>query len=375
MVGSAEEVSERYDVCLSFAGEQRNYVVDVAKLLRDAGVRVFYDEYETAGLWGSDLYEHLHEIYNQRSRFCVLFASADYRRKVWTNHERVAAQNRALHDSSGYILPVRFDDSEIPGLRDSIGHVDARHTTPAELVALLLDKLGRRGSEASEPASVLALACEEGSVEVDTILRTALARCGLDPVHQRSGENGVTVAVVPRSSVDVLTSLVPAIESVIDEHNLDVPASPTGRVTLRVAVHRGDVPAGPDWDCATFSAVIAMVQAPVGGELLAAAPRAACVVIVSQRVYTEAVAPGPRGLNPTNYVEVVLTDGQAGWARLPGYPKPPSTRAPRPEARAQEVSAAVPPAKYLFSGNTMTVGNVGDNTGPITMHTSRNDHV
>ena len=33
----------RYDVCLSFAGEDRDYVDKVAEELRAAGVRVFYD--------------------------------------------------------------------------------------------------------------------------------------------------------------------------------------------------------------------------------------------------------------------------------------------------------------------------------------------
>src|SRR5689334_15561742 len=54
-----------YDVCLSFAGEQREYVEDVAARLRASGVRVFYDDYEKASLWGKDLYEHLDWIYRK----------------------------------------------------------------------------------------------------------------------------------------------------------------------------------------------------------------------------------------------------------------------------------------------------------------------
>ena len=42
----------RYDVCLSFAGEDRDYVNKVAEELRSAGVRVFYDLYEQVDLWG-----------------------------------------------------------------------------------------------------------------------------------------------------------------------------------------------------------------------------------------------------------------------------------------------------------------------------------
>lgn len=45
----------RYDVALSFAGEERPYVEAVADALRNAGVKVFYDDYEKVTLWGKDL--------------------------------------------------------------------------------------------------------------------------------------------------------------------------------------------------------------------------------------------------------------------------------------------------------------------------------
>ena len=41
-----------YDVGLSFAGEQREYVEDIADALRLRGIRVFLDKYEKAALWG-----------------------------------------------------------------------------------------------------------------------------------------------------------------------------------------------------------------------------------------------------------------------------------------------------------------------------------
>jgi hypothetical protein len=130
-----------FDVCLSFAGEQREYVADVANLLRGRNVKIFYDEYEEAGLWGKDLYEHLDSVYRTRSRFCILFASTDYASKVWTTHERRSAQARAFQDSEEYILPARFDDTEIPGLRPTVGYVDLRTISPHQLADLVVRKL------------------------------------------------------------------------------------------------------------------------------------------------------------------------------------------------------------------------------------------
>lgn len=132
----------QYDVCLSFAGEQRAYVERVAKALRSRGVRVFFDDYEAAHLWGKDLYAHLDEVYGHLGRYCVLFASAEYARKVWTNHERRSAQARALKAKREYILPARFDRTPIPGLPDTVHYIDLRKIRPARLVELILEKVG-----------------------------------------------------------------------------------------------------------------------------------------------------------------------------------------------------------------------------------------
>ena len=45
--------SDKYDVALSFAGENREYVKQVAEILRSSNVRVFYDAYEEVALWGA----------------------------------------------------------------------------------------------------------------------------------------------------------------------------------------------------------------------------------------------------------------------------------------------------------------------------------
>ena len=132
-----------YDVGLSFAGEQREYVEEVADHLRSCGVRVFYDHYEREALWGKDLYAHLSEIYQHMCHFCIIFISAEYADKVWTNLERQNAQARAFKEKQEYILPARFDDTEIPGLRDTIGYIDLNNTSPDELGDLVVGKLGK----------------------------------------------------------------------------------------------------------------------------------------------------------------------------------------------------------------------------------------
>ncbi len=131
-----------YDLALSFAGEQRGIAERLATRLDAAGYAVFYDEFETARLWGSELPVSLGEVYSSAARFCLIISSSEYVEKMWTNVERRFAISRALEERSEYILPVRVDDSALPGLASTTAYVDLRRLDEDELYHLLLQKLG-----------------------------------------------------------------------------------------------------------------------------------------------------------------------------------------------------------------------------------------
>jgi hypothetical protein len=131
----------KYEIALSFAGEDRNYVKEVASLLQRRGVSIFYDEYEKANLWGKDLYQHLSKVYSETARFTIIFISKNYEQKLWTKHELRNAQARAFKNSEEYILPARFDETELPGLLPTIGYLDLRILHPNEFVEIVIEKL------------------------------------------------------------------------------------------------------------------------------------------------------------------------------------------------------------------------------------------
>ena len=156
-MSTAASEPKEYQVSLSFAGEDRTYVADVARHLRAAGVRLFYDEYERARLWGVDLAEDLQQLYFARSEYVLMFISRHYVEKIWPGHEKRAALAAAISSNREYILPVRLDDSELPGLNPTVRFEDARTTTAAELADLVLQKLGqnlaaRKGNAVAPPA-------------------------------------------------------------------------------------------------------------------------------------------------------------------------------------------------------------------------------
>jgi len=130
-----------FDIAVSFAGEDREVVQQYCDILSSNRLKVFYDKYERIGLWGANLYDKLDEVYRTKALCCVIFISKHYAAKVWTNHERKSAQARALQENREYVLPVRLDDTEIPGIPPTIGYIDLREISVEKLAEMTVQKV------------------------------------------------------------------------------------------------------------------------------------------------------------------------------------------------------------------------------------------
>ena len=135
-------MNKQYEVALSFAGEQRDYVESVARALQSRGIAVFYDGFERVHLWGKDLVEEFHEVFEHRAALAVMFISKEYVENAWPRHEGRSILSRAVQEKSEYVLPVRFDDTSVPGLADSTRYETADNHTPEKLAAMIAEKLG-----------------------------------------------------------------------------------------------------------------------------------------------------------------------------------------------------------------------------------------
>ncbi|MBT4484242.1 MAG: TIR domain-containing protein [Candidatus Latescibacteria bacterium] len=137
-----EDYCYEYDVAISFAGTEREYAEQLATLIEDKGYKVFYDKFFEGKLWGEDLIEYFHEIYGKNSRYCVIFVSEEYNKRMWTNHERKSAQERALKErGKTYILPIKVDDSELPGMPSTIKYLLLSDHSIEDIAIILLEKL------------------------------------------------------------------------------------------------------------------------------------------------------------------------------------------------------------------------------------------
>ncbi|WP_157985395.1 toll/interleukin-1 receptor domain-containing protein [Lentzea terrae] len=131
-----------FDVAPSFAEEDRDRVLPIVERLKDLGVNVFYDEDRQVEMWGVDLVEYFSETFSSRARFVLLFSSQHYV-SAWARVQRRAAQARALEEHTEYLLPIRIDDTPVPGLLPTIAYLDVRKHSDEVIAQAVVQKLAQ----------------------------------------------------------------------------------------------------------------------------------------------------------------------------------------------------------------------------------------
>jgi len=191
------------------------------------GARVFYDEFEQTALWGQNLVEGLDRIYRKDSVFVVMFISLAYRDKEWTRHERRSALSAALTSSSEYVLPVRFDSTELDGLHPTTGYLNLKNITPSALGELIVVKLRQRGVDLPEGVTRLVDGGYTGwrvlSKRYNPLSAEAAAK--LTGRWHEEGQRGLYVA--------------PSLCNAILEVLVHVPTTPRDYVAVRILMPEG----------------------------------------------------------------------------------------------------------------------------------------
>ena len=131
-----------FDFVISYASEDENFANSLVKALKALKARVFYAPENKAELWGANLYEHLATTYSKKGRFCIVLVSRAYVEKPWTRHEWKNAQERIIASvDDEYVLPIRLDSTELPGLPKNIAYLVSSKDNIAEIAKYALQKL------------------------------------------------------------------------------------------------------------------------------------------------------------------------------------------------------------------------------------------
>ena len=143
------DMPKRFRIALSFPGEVRVFVADIAQLLsRQFGDEsILYDKFHEAEFARPNLDTHLQALYHDHSELVVVFLSVDYDRKEWPGLEWRAIRDliKARKDES--VMLVRLDETPIRGLFSLDGYVDAKDKDAAAVVRLICERLETLGGE------------------------------------------------------------------------------------------------------------------------------------------------------------------------------------------------------------------------------------
>jgi tetratricopeptide (TPR) repeat protein len=134
---------KRFTIALSFPGEHRPFVEQVAAALSNqiGKDHVLYDKYYEAEFARPNLDTHLQSLYHDDSELIAVFLCEDYERKEWCGLEWRAIRDLIKRRQASSVMPLRFDTIEIPGLFSTDGYVWIDNRTPLEIAALILKRL------------------------------------------------------------------------------------------------------------------------------------------------------------------------------------------------------------------------------------------
>jgi len=127
-----QDFDYQYDVFLNYAGEDSDFAKNVAERLRDADVKVWFDQWELKP--GDHPLVRLNDGLH-RSRKMVSVWSRSYFRdsKVWTQAETFSQQHTDLIAIDRSLIPLLLEDCRIPYTLDNILHIDFRIRQDFEL--------------------------------------------------------------------------------------------------------------------------------------------------------------------------------------------------------------------------------------------------
>jgi TIR domain len=131
-----------FDVSLSFPGEVRPYVEQVAKSLeRELGPNTyFYDNNYQSQLARPNLDTLLQDIYRNRSRLVVVFLCAAYGDKDWCGVEFRAIKD-IIKSKLDMVMFVRNDNGKVEGVFNTDGYIDATRFTPEQVAGMIVERV------------------------------------------------------------------------------------------------------------------------------------------------------------------------------------------------------------------------------------------
>jgi tetratricopeptide (TPR) repeat protein len=137
--------NRRFRVALSFAGEKRHFVREVAHILatRFGEAAILYDEFHTAESVRYDTGIYLARLYSEQSDLIVPILCPKYDAKRWTGWEWVHIYGLLTKEEGYRVMPCRFEYAEVEGLGPAASFLELDKLSPREASTRILERLAR----------------------------------------------------------------------------------------------------------------------------------------------------------------------------------------------------------------------------------------
>ena len=144
----------RFRIALSFPGEHRTRVENIATALADRFGRdqILYDRWHAAEFNRPNLDVYLPTLYHDHSDLIAIFLCQAFNAKEWCGLEWRACRDLLKLKQDDRLMFFRLDDADIPGLYSIDGYQDIRHMSDAEVAAAILQRLGEPAAPAAPRA-------------------------------------------------------------------------------------------------------------------------------------------------------------------------------------------------------------------------------
>lgn len=138
-----------FRIALSFPGQHRPYVENVASALRNklGNGSIFYDKYFEADLARPNLDLVLQRLYHRNSDLVVVFLCEDYANSEWCGLEWRAVRDLIKNSQDEKIMLLRFDNTVVPGLFGIDGYIDINERSAIDTAEAILTRLGSTGKK------------------------------------------------------------------------------------------------------------------------------------------------------------------------------------------------------------------------------------
>lgn len=142
----------KYDIAISYANEQKDYVSRIYKLLELKGLSVYFAPAYQEELTGTDMTKEFYSIFHDQCLLIAAFVSDEYLQRKWTMAEAAIGLMRSREEKRNCLIPTYWGDARLPDFDPDIHFLTA--DKPAEIVAHFLAEAVRIHKGKSDIASV-----------------------------------------------------------------------------------------------------------------------------------------------------------------------------------------------------------------------------